>query len=376
MTVGLLLLLISTIAHADQGTTGIGDVYPSIMRGVRPLGMGNAFITMPGTDSIAPYYTPAAINDYEEERVYSVGIPVIDMSPTVIPTYLDLWTLKGAIKSSMPTDQKIDLFRTYTNKYVGDFNTFYTYMPMFQVRSKYYALGLVGDLRTILSFRNVVFPNFDYKAEASAGVEGGSAYAFFDETLQIGGNLKLLFRAGREDEITTADIVVNTLDSLIGWQSWKKGFGAGVDLGMKYKAPFWRDSLRPTIGATVQDVGDTRFTGGAPRLPMSVSAGIGVFPHVGENEIGLLADIREMNHTMDFLNRVHLGAELRFAEYMRSRVSLRAGCNGGYPSGGFSIQFPRLTTFNFAFYGEEAGTYSHSKAVWHIATSLSWNWTM
>lgn len=354
--------------------TGIGYMFPSIMRGVRPLGMGNAFVAMPGTDSIAPFYNPAAINDFEEKRQYSVGVPMVDFNPNFFDAAFDLLDLKHNLKKPISSSQKIDYFNAYTKKYMGQFNTLMTSMPLFQVRHKYYALSAVGDYRLTLSFRNITFPNFDFKTLATTGIVGGSAYNLFGDYVQIGANLKILYRMTREDEVTSADVVVNSIEKIIGWQTWRKGMGVGADAGVKIKFPLFEKTLKPTLGIVVQDIGNTLFSGEVLDIPMSISAGMGVFPKIGPVELAFLMDIREINQKKTFLNKFHFGTEARLPEIkkIKTRFTLRAGCNQGYISTGFTAKWP-LVSFLFAFYGEEVGKYSHSKASYRLSNQVSFD---
>ena len=286
--------------------TGIGDECPQLMRGVRPLGMGNAFITMPGTDSIAPFYNPAAINDYTEKRQYAIGAPMAEFDPGFFPIIEDLLNLRDELHGSDTSSQKIHFFRNFTERNVGKYNHFATSMSLFQVMHKKYFAAVVADNRDVISLRDEAFPNFEFKTGTSAGVVGGSAMGFFDDSLQIGGNLKILYRMGIEDQITTGDILVYSIKELIGFGAWKKGFGVGIDGGFKYRLPLLKKSLKPTIAITIQDIGDTWFTNDAPKLPMSISVGAGIFPKIGNVDLAMLMDLRELNQQMHFLSKFHL----------------------------------------------------------------------
>ena len=78
----LILVLGSSVAWAQ--TVTIPAEHPSLMRGVRPIGMGNAFIAMPGTDENAPFYNPDAINDYEKQLHFKFISPTVDLSPEAL----------------------------------------------------------------------------------------------------------------------------------------------------------------------------------------------------------------------------------------------------------------------------------------------------
>ncbi len=142
---------------------------------------------------------------------------------------------------------------------------------------------------------------------------------------------------------------------------------------MKWQLPLLRERLHPTLALTVQDVVGTYYTGDVAKMPMSVSIGGGLFPRLGPVVLAFLVDFRELNHRMDFLNKFHAGLEARFPEIWHTTFSLRAGCNQGYPAGGFSAEWP-IVTLTFAFYGEEAGHYTSSKPDYRLMTQLGFSW--
>jgi hypothetical protein len=350
--------------------TGIGNDFPVIMRGVRPLGMGNAFTAMPGTDTNAQFYNPAAINDFESKRHYEISAPMADFTPRFFNLVTGLLDLRHQLHSAKSAREKIRYFEDFTTRNTGDYEQFTTGMSLFHVRHKHYAAGFIVDGRAVISLRNQAFPNFEFKSHVTGGIVGGTAWGFFDDTLQIGGNIKVLYRAGIEDQITTGDILIYSIKQLIGWRSWKKGFGAGADFGAKYKLPLWREKLRPTIALTVQDIADTRFTGDVEKLPMSVTVGAGIFPVIGGNELAILMDFRELNHQTHFLRKFHAGIEANLPKLGQTQFAIRGGCNQGYPAVGVSANWS-IMKLDLAFYGEEAGQYTQSKGNYRLDVSFS-----
>lgn len=375
-----IVVLIAACAFASPASasdarkaTSIGDEYPVTMRGVRPLGMGNAFLAMPGTDFIAPFYNPAAINDYPSERGYTVGAPMADFTPDFFNLISQLLDLKDQLHSAASSRDKIQYFDSFTTRNTGRYEGFTSSMPLFQVRHKRYTAAVIADTRAVISLRDQAFPNFEFKTHSAMGFAGGSAYGFFDDSLQIGGNLKVLYRMGIEDKITTNDILTSGIKQLIGFPAWKKGFGVGADAGLKYRLPLWREEAAPTIAVAVQDIANTRFTGSVSQLPMSVSAGFGFFPKFGGNPFSFLVDFRELNHRMDFLTKFHAGVEATLPKLGVTQFKIRAGCNQGYPAFGLSGAWP-LFALDLAFYGEEAGQYTTSKASYRLSAQLSFTW--
>lgn len=367
----IVVLAISVFAvPAYCENTGIGNEFPNIMRGVRPLGMGNAFTAMPGTDFNAQFYNPAAINDYEKKRHYLFLNPQGDFDTGIFSLVSDVLDLADDLDTSATDSGDINVFNTFFNANAGEFHRVATNMPLFHIRHKYYAAGLIMDSQSTFSLRNRAFPNLEMKTENIAGVVGGSAYGFFDEALQVGGNLKFLYQVGLESQVTTNDILNNDLADILGWSQWDKGFGVGVDLGAKYQLPWLKEMLNPTVSLVIQDVVGTYFTGGAPKLPMSVTAGGGIFHEWKEFKFKLLTDFRELNHREDILKKFHVGVEVESPKIIRSTFAVRAGCNQGYPAAGLSMNFP-IVGVHFAFYGEEMGEFTHSKANYRLMGQLT-----
>ena len=88
---------------------------PSLYRGIRPMGMGGAFITL-SDDANAPFYNPAGLNDVREWEVDLIN-PMVEWSPGVRAMYQDLQDLEG---------QNVVQVAQFLNANVGEFrgNTF------------------------------------------------------------------------------------------------------------------------------------------------------------------------------------------------------------------------------------------------------------
>jgi len=365
-----MVLIFAVSDAAAQSNTSIGEEFPVMFRGVRPLGMGNAFTAMPGTDLNAQFYNPAAINDYKDERHYNILNPEADFDIGVIPMIKDVFDLNDDMKAAATTSDKLNVFDAFTQSHAGEFNEIASYMPLFQIRNKYYAATLLFSSHTIVSLRNRAFPNFEIRSRNFGGGVGGGAYAFFDDTLQVGGNLKVLYQVGIEQTVSSGDIVNQSLGDIIGWSQWKKGIGIGADLGAKYKLPFAQELLQPTLSLVIQDVVQTYFFGGAAKIPMSLTMGAGIFPKLGPVQLSIVTDFREINQREDILNKFHFGVEAIFPKVIHTVFALRAGCNQGYPAAGFGAQWP-IVGLNFAFYGQELGEYTREKADYRLVAQLT-----
>lgn len=380
LVIGAVALLFPSIVFAEK--THVSDTYPLLMRGVRPIGMGNAFLAMKGTDQNTLFYNPAAIRDYGNDTKWITGllpVPGFEFNYGTINLIRDVFDFKDDLDKETTDSGKVGVFRTFINKHVGEFHDLALHTPLIGAYNRYFSASLILDSKTDISFRNRAFPNFEIKASNLAGMAFGSAYGFLNDSLEVGAAVKVLYGVANEQIITTSDILINNMDDF-KWSNWKRGLGIGFDIGVKYEiydfGQDWIDTLKPTIAVTYQNVGKTRFiamkkNGGPDSLPQSVSAGIGVHPIIGPIETSILVDIREINVKKDFLMKLNAGVEARFHERLGLKPALRAGCNQGYAAFGGGLEIWKLT-WNVAYFARELGENTREKAAWRIANEFIW----
>ncbi|MEK6577045.1 MAG: hypothetical protein AABZ05_05550, partial [Nitrospirota bacterium] len=83
---------------------------PTLYRGIRPLGMGGAFITL-SNDENAMFYNPAGLNDIEGFGGVEIINPLVEISKDSIDLYKDLQDI-----DSNNTTQVTDLL----NRFIGE----------------------------------------------------------------------------------------------------------------------------------------------------------------------------------------------------------------------------------------------------------------
>lgn len=373
------IALLSSAAFAND--TNIPNLYPSLGRSMRALGMGNAFLTMKGSDESAMFYNPAAIHDYSNEVMINTGIipPSFAFNYGTINLIRDTFNFKDNLNQQTTDSGKIDSFNTFINKHIGEFHDLEVNAPLFGMYNRYFAVSIINDDRFGISFRNRAFPNFEIRATGLAGVQAGSAIGLFNDSLELGAAVKVLYGVERARVISTNDILINNFDDF-KWSNWSRGLGVGGDVGAKYLVPDFGsdflDSLKLTLAASYQNIGKTKFrwmkkNGGPDPLPQSVSAGIGVHPLLGPVETSIMVDIREINIKQDFLMRLNAGVEARFPERAGLRTALRAGCNQGYPTVGGSLGVWKFR-WDVAYFGKELGQYTREKGGYRIASGFMW----
>lgn len=373
-----LAFLCSSSTLFAQMVSTIPAEHPSLYKGVRPLGMGNAFLAMPGIDENAPFYNPAATNDYEKKLHFKFISPVIDFSTGSIGLARDVIDLAGDI-DDQPTDSgKINTFRAFVDQHIGQFESVALRLPVVQVQHKWFFVSLLADSRNTISFRNRAFTNIEISSRSDGGGVVGTAYNFKDllgieQNLQAGINLKILHRLSINEVITVDDVLNNpNFDDTL---PRRRATGVGVDIGIKGDFPTlgqkWLEFIKPTLALTYQDIGNTRFAGVVPDTQQSVSVGFALHPVWKDWEFHFANDFRELNQSSGFMRKWNIGAEA-FAPLLWGffRPSVRIGGNQGYIAGGASLDF-KYAKLEFATYGEEAGVASSQKQLRRIATNLS-----
>ncbi|MBI3540534.1 MAG: hypothetical protein HY073_00015 [Deltaproteobacteria bacterium] len=374
----LSLIMLSFSGSLLAQATTIPADHPSLYKGVRPTGMGNAFIAMPGQDENAMFYNPAAINDYEKSLHMRLISPVVDFSPSVISLTKDVIDLADKIDKDGPDAAKIADFRAFVDKHTGEFETVQFRLPVVTAMHKWFALSLLADSRTTFSFRNRAFTNIELNSRSDFGGIIGTAYNFKDalgieQNIQAGVNVKVIHRYSIDKVITADDIVNNASfgDSI----PRNRSTGVGFDIGVKGDVPTFGigilDTLKPTAGLTWQDVGNTRFGAGVPDTDQSISVGIAVHPMLGNWQFHIANDLRELNTDSDFMAKWNIGAEVVAPTMLGFFTpSVRVGGNQGYISTGASFDF-RFFKLEGSYYGEEVGKFTSQKQLRRVAANIS-----
>lgn len=379
LTASLFLLSLAGLVKSveAQEVTTIAPEYPSLYKGVRPEGMGNAFIAMPGSDENAPFYNPAAINDYGEKLHFRILSPSFDFSPGSIGLAKDIVNLAKDVNAASGNEAKVNVFRTFVDNHIGQFQSVAVRMPVLQVQHKWFFVSLLGDSRNTVSLRNRSFVNVEISSRSDVGGVIGSAYNFKDvlgieQNVQLGVDVKVIHRISIDRIVATNDIINNSRfsDSI----PVKRSTGVGVDVGLKGDFPTlgvaWLEAIKPTLAVTYQDIGNTRFAAGVPDTQQSVSAGFAVHPNWGRWEFHVANDFRELNQDTAFMKKWHIGAEAFAPKLGFFRPSFRIGGNQGYIGGGTTLDF-KYAKLEFATYGEEAGVSTSSKQLRRLAVNLS-----
>ena len=228
--VGILIpLFFSSQTRADDNLGLALRDAPRSMQGIRPLGMGNAFIAVDGTDENAIFYNPAAINDYEKKIHMQFLLPTVEFSYKAISFFKDdLTGLADDISNASTDSGKITAFQSFANRNAGRYEEVGVHAPIAILMHKYITAALFYDSRSVIGLLNSASSTVDIDSVTQGGVQVGSAYSFFGDKLQVGASLKFLERYLISKQVTQRDVVANDNFS-DSFDLSRTGFGIGGD---------------------------------------------------------------------------------------------------------------------------------------------------
>lgn len=341
---------------------------PRVMQGVRPLGMGGAFVAVEGTDENAIFYNPAAINDFEKKFHFQFLLPTTEFSYKAINFFAsDLPGLADDIDAAATDRAKINVFDAFAAAHTGRYEEVGVRGNVATMMYKWVTASLYYDSQAVLALLNPASSTVDLEALTEAGLVVGSAYSFFDDVLQVGAAVKLIERHLIDETITQRDVIVNNdFGDILSLTEF--GFGVGGDIGVKFSPrlsnKLWED-LKPVFGLTIQDIGHTRFFAGSPvgRKKQATSFGFALTPpKIWVFDTIFAADYRELEYRGDFITKLHLGTEFAWNDLSKilRTFSLRGGLSQGYLTGGFGLDF-KYFKLNAATYGREIAVQTRQK---------------
>jgi len=333
--IGVTVLLLTIIVLAARPA----DAQSALFQGVRPSGMGGAFITL-SDDENALFFNPAGLNDVKGFGGAEILDPVLEISDNSRRIYNDIRNLHG-------TD--IGNVTNFLDQHVGDHQHIQASLfPNLVFHN--FAVGLLLNGLADLDVRNRVTPQVNADIHLDAGLLVGVAYGFMDRLIQIGATAKGIRRDGVDRIYTASDIESGNFDP---YHQHTNHTAFAFDVGAKMNIPVF---LHPTLAIVGQNLGDLDFKqagsiGHQINLGAAINPGFWILKTTFAAELDDLA--RQQPDDADLFKRLHLGAELRFPKIL----SLRAGISQGYYTAGATLDF-WLLKVGYANYARELGDYA------------------
>ena len=341
----LLLTSLTSVAQEEKWTH----------YGLRPLGMGNAFVAVVD-DFNALFYNPAGLARLKEWDGEFIN-PRFVWSAKTQKIFPEIQDLVGGGGNN--TEEVLDLLEQEAGSvhHIEAGLTPHLIFPGF-------GFGLGINLENTLIFHR--YPSVEIDAGPRITLPIALAFNALEDRLSVGLTLKGLVRGGIDQEFSIQDI-----DALTGKNSdevpeeerkkltdfLEGGFGIGADAGLLF-TPI--KTMQPTIGISVANIGGVPYTKmnvsgaaiGAPAVEEpSVNTGFSIMP-IQSGWLTLLTavDFHSINREYSFSKKVNFGLELGLS----SLLKIQTGFHQGYMSGGFQFDVG-LLNLRFITYAEEMG---------------------
>ncbi len=339
-----LLLFILAFLSLEAGATLVRVPF----EGVRPTGMGNAFIGI-SDDANALFYNPAGLAN-------------------VTGTHFNLVDIKlGADNGDTFTRVQKAMSGDYA-QLLHDSTEFINLGIMPTLTLPYFSISVYDNGQGFFDVRNLETQDatVDVDSANDLGLIVGGALPL-GENASFGISVRGIERTAIDAHLTAQDV----LGEVPGGQAsdirtaltsrLKKmagtGWGVGLNVGAMYRVPMaGKSAPRWTLAATVEDVGNTSFHGlggssAPPPLRQSYNLGTALkYPLGPRSEVNIALDLRDEFQGLPFVKTLHFGAEFRHKVF-----GVRAGIYQGYPTAGFSLEFPPHTRLHVSTYEVELG---------------------
>lgn len=334
----IILCSLSSLSHASE--------YPYIYKGMRPMGMGGAFVAL-SNDSNALFYNPAGLADIGSIRanIFPLEVEVTEN------TY-------GMYKDSTDVDFDSELETAqFLRDNVGELAHFnISLVPTYSMPR--FAFCAFGAARANMEAHDLQYPKLEVQVINDYGLGAGYAHPLLDDTLLIGASLKYVFRQSLTEEYTVTDIVESDFDQRIK-DDLIDGQGVLLDLGMIYKLKLL-GLANTRIGLSANNLVGSKL-GDAQDMEDHVDIGISQDLDLKATKLTLALDyvdlFSQIGEDDDPAKRIRFGAELELLKFLE----LRAGIYQGYFTAGLGLD-GRVMRFDLLTYAEEIGTYAGQRA--------------
>jgi hypothetical protein len=316
--------------------------------GVRPLGMGNAFVGV-ANDFNALYYNPAGLARLDDWYLEIIN-PQFEISADTVSVIKEVQELGGSGAGFAKV-------LTFVEKHVGETHHFGTAITPYFVK-KHFGLGIAVDAGFSMQAHSDLDIGINLGSEVLVPIS--FATNWLDDKLSLGVTAKLYsgFEASENLSINSISSLSKDSDSKLKDLA-KGGKGVGFDAGLLF-TPI--KTMSPTLGVMIADVGDTRLTplndtlGKQDARPMSVNVGMSIRPiDTGSQYILLAADTHQINQPIHFSHKLSLGAEWGLGRILK----LQTGLHDGQFTAGTQIDV-KLLKIRFATYAIDHGAVAGS----------------
>jgi len=363
--------------------------YPTLYKSTRTMGMGGANVAVGG--HVDAFYTnPAGLCRMEsgdwEFNLLNMGV---SLGANVQQFTEDLQDAFDIVDE----DEQMTAVNETLGEYFGE-NMHFGFTDTFDI-------GRGGEnasfaLSSIANLSSDILPHQGFGAEGLMEVNTSLIYGVglglgykVQENVFLGASLKLLNQESVKHNFSVAELVENqeSMDTYITDDLQQTASAVASDIGLIYEFDSGMDSLRPSLGISIMNIG------GLEDLPMTVNLGAAIQVDLGmlmggdsdtlETDMETLEKsnmsddetseddykpslslgfdyvdiLGNFDQDQDVAKRLRFGGELVVFDSILSTLALRAGIYQGYPTYGLGF---RLLLFDVSYvkYTEEIGAYA------------------
>jgi len=337
-----LLLTASIIISIISSSVVSAEEYPYIYKGIRPMGMGGAFVAI-SDDANALFYNPAGLSSIEEKKVTLLPVEV-ELSDGGYDAY------KDALDVETENAQETSAFlREYIGKY------YHSAVAVFPNYTRpHFAFGIFGTGKTNFISRDYQYPKLKVDSVGDAGAALGYAHSFLNDKLSFGASGKFVSRKSLEKEYTLPEITTEDFSDKVEDDALD-GNGVLVDLGVIYRfddVAAGEGTLKFQAGMSINNLVGSSM-GDAKDLPEHVDLGVAVKYDLLTLAIDYIDILQNFEQDDDVSKRIRVGAEYLM---LKKLIAVRGGFYQGYPTYGFSLN-SKYAQLDLLSYAEEMGTY-------------------
>jgi hypothetical protein len=354
--------LLGVILTLFLSSHAFAKAYPNFYRGVRPLGMGNAFTAI-SDDENALFYNPAGLAEISS---WSVGLinPIIEVSESTIDLSND-----GEDIDTDDSAQVADLLREYVGEPQHARVSLLPYVG-FPVAQCGVMIGYLGQATLDAEVRNPAWPEADTSYIVDHGPLVGVGGRIPSSNIRIGAAVKYIDRESLDETYTATDIADDDFEDQFE-DDLENGSDLALDLGVLYTLPFnW--PIETHIGLSVQNLPEMDF-GDAQDQQTQSNIGFALEKSLGKFKLLGALDYRDLTHAIgeddDIPKRLHMGLEFQLPKIL----SVRAGLNQGYLTYGLTLDF-WIVKLDLASYTEEVGAHAGQRDDRRYVGQLTIGW--
>jgi hypothetical protein len=369
----ILILALSAVWIIGYGARLYGiDDSEHMARPVLPMvrAMGDAF-TAVANDENTVFYNPAgyAIITKSITSVFSLGIK-LNIDDTALRLYNAL--ISG---TDVTSSGNIDTYLSDTTVALGITG------PIFIGRvGNNFGFAFFNSINPLLDTRpGGILPSARFDAFTDIGIVGGYGISVpFLEGLYAGANLKLLLRTKSEIDGTVLAVLDTVSDTSEIPVSRAVGFGS--DIGLLYIPHTWI-----SFGLTAHDFFGTRFSEwksvnrsedlSSSMIKPRIAFGIAFYPFHPEREPLQFRNFVVAFDYKDLLDYTSVFSNIKFgASFDTLRIlTLRAGIDGGYLSGGIGFNL-NIFHIYLAYFVDELGAYAGANPTQNLMLDFVFKW--